>query len=303
MMDESKGVEGGLDAPPPPRVPSHLSYMQVALNDLKRGKLNPAVRCVCVMLVSLCTRALSRTAASSRSHLLLLRLPFDSNLKKSVRICKTDRNQYLLAVAHLLRKEFYDALGIVRKPLNDRTLHVKGRYLQAVCQGECGLTDEALEQLDTVTKLQPSFVDAHVSKGVILAGEGKLDAAREAWATGKKLGGETARLLACEGFALMHSGQAKEAVFLLTKAARLDPSAWGIVCQLPSPPPYSRKPRTACTGECTEDTVVKFFLASALTKSGNDDAALRAYSDLLRNDPTNTQALYFRGRIHAKRRD
>lgn len=59
----------------------------------------------------------------------------------------------------------------------------------------------------------------------------------------------------------------------------------------------------ACAGAGAEDTVVKFFLGSALVMSGNDDAAVRAYSDLLRGDPTNTQALYFRGRIYAKRRD
>lgn len=148
-----------------------------------------------------------------------------SNLKKSVRLLEEDRNRFLLGVAFLLNRDFRDALAQVRRPISDPTLHVKGRYVQALAQGESGLTDQALEQLDAITRLEPGMADAYVSKGALFASEGRIDLATEAWKEGVDNAGQTARLLACEGFALLASGRAQDAVFALTKAARHNPSA------------------------------------------------------------------------------
>lgn len=151
-------------------------------------------------------------------------------LQKSTKIETTDQNRFLLAVAFYLNKEFYEAIGAVRKPLDDPALHVRARYIHAICQGECGLTDEAVEHLDSVTRLEPTFGDAYVSKGALLASDGKMERASEAWAEGKQESGESARLLACEGFAQLVGGQSQDAVFTLTKAVRMDPGTDCLCC-------------------------------------------------------------------------
>lgn len=238
-MEESKGAPAASGTSS--REPNHLSYMAVGYREIKRGKLGNAIR----------------------------------QLQKSTKIETTDQNRFLLAVAFYLNKEFYEAIGAVRKPLDDPALHVRARYIHAICQGECGLTDEAVEHLDSVTRLEPTFGDAYVSKGALLASDGKMERASEAWAEGKQEAGESARLLACEGFAQLVGGQSQDAVFTLTKAVRMDPA----------------------------DRVAKFFLASALAESGNIQAAKRAYSEFLKLDPKNVQALYLRGRLCARRGD
>ena len=53
----------------------------------------------------------------------------------------------------------------------------------------------------------------------------------------------------------------------------------------------------------TGDQVAKFFLASALAMSGSVEAAMRTYTEYIKLDPSNAQALYFRGRLAAKLKD
>jgi tetratricopeptide (TPR) repeat protein len=79
------------------------------------------------------------------------------------------------------RKDYAVALELFRSVLQERPGFADIRHHAGLCLGFMGETEAALEQIDMALDVNPAYVEAHVSRALLLQEIGRYDEARDAF--------------------------------------------------------------------------------------------------------------------------
>jgi tetratricopeptide (TPR) repeat protein len=79
------------------------------------------------------------------------------------------------------RKEYASALETLQAVLQEKPGFADVRHLAGLCLGFLGRSEEAVEQIDLALQVNPRYVEAHVSRALLLQDLGRYGDAREAF--------------------------------------------------------------------------------------------------------------------------
>jgi tetratricopeptide (TPR) repeat protein len=79
------------------------------------------------------------------------------------------------------RKDYAAALELFRKVLEERPGFADVRHYAGLCLGFLGETEAAVDEIDRALQVNPGYVEAHVSRALLLQELGRYDEARESF--------------------------------------------------------------------------------------------------------------------------
>ena len=173
-------------------------------------------------------------------------------------------------------------------------------YLRSLGDGQGPQSNEmlqaALKEYETIAKLQPDDLETHLLLGQLYGLNHDSAKAEEQFKVAQKIDGSSEEVVLSLARLYSEQGDLAKAAGVIAavpaddRSGRMDFALAGLYDQLHEPKKAADAYRAALEQE-PDNADARKGLANALSAAGQNDAAAKVYSEILKNDPQDAQAL------------